>query len=51
LNGVAGFNAVQHIKSTQLNTIQRQPSMPLKSPGEIAIRATGRERLKEEKWP
>jgi hypothetical protein len=49
LNGVDGFNAVQHIGSTQLNTVQRQPSMRVKSPGEVAIWTAVSERLKEEK--
>ena len=48
LKGVDGFNGFQRFRSTQLNTIQRQPSMPPKSPGEVTTRTTGSERLKVE---
>jgi hypothetical protein len=48
LQGVDEFNGIQRLRSTQLNTVQRQPSMPLKSAGEVAAKMTGRERLKVE---
>jgi hypothetical protein len=51
LKGADEFNGIQRPGSTQLNTVQRQPSMPPKSLDNITTRTTGRERLKEEKLP
>jgi hypothetical protein len=49
LKGVDEFNGIQRFGSTQLNTIQHEPSMPPKSAGKVAVSMTGRERLKVEK--
>jgi hypothetical protein len=51
LKGVDGINGIQRPGSTQLNTIQREPSTSLKSPGEVTTGTSERERLKVKKWP
>jgi hypothetical protein len=51
LKGVDEFNGIQRPGSTQLNAVQREPSMPPKSAGEVAAKMTGRERLKVKSMP
>jgi hypothetical protein len=51
LKGVDEFNGIQRPGSTQLNTVQRQPSTSPESPGEVAAKMTRSERLKVEKLP
>jgi hypothetical protein len=51
LNGADEFNGIQRPGSTQLNTLQHQPSMQTESPGNVTARMTGRERLKVESRP
>jgi hypothetical protein len=49
LNGADEFNGIQRPGSTQLNTVQHQPSMQPKSADEVAAMTPGNERLKVEK--
>jgi len=49
LKGVDEFNGIQRPGSTQLNTVQHQPSMSTESPGKVTTKTSGRERLKVEK--
>jgi hypothetical protein len=48
LNSADEFNDIQRAGSTQLNTVQHQPSMQTESSGEVTTRTTGRERQKVE---
>jgi hypothetical protein len=51
LKGVDQFNGIQRPGSTQLNTIQREPSTSPESRDEVTIRTSERERLKVESMP
>jgi hypothetical protein len=51
LNAADEFNGIQRPGSTQLNTVQLQPSMQTESSGKVTDRMTRRQRLKVEMMP